>query len=203
MLWIVVTSPVFLSDEATFLHRLLANGVDIIHLRKPGASAADCARLLEELSAEDRSHIVVHDFFELAEPYGLRGIHLNARRNIVPEGYSGHVSRSCHSLEEVKQHKDNCNYVFLSPIFDSVSKQGYASAFTDATLRQASEQGILDNKVVALGGVTPDKHLCCFADKSHGYRLLRVVMAFVFLSFLCCWQKFLRHFLCCIYSRFL
>ena len=157
MLWIVVTSPVFLSDEATFLHRLLANGVDIIHLRKPGASAADCARLLEELSAEDRSHIVVHDFFELAEPYGLRGIHLNARRNIVPEGYSGHVSRSCHSLEEVKQHKDNCNYVFLSPIFDSESKQGYASAFTDATLCQASEQGILDNKVVALGGVTPDK----------------------------------------------
>ena len=63
MLWIVVTSPVFLSDEATFLHRLLANGVDIIHLRKPGASAADCARLLEELSAEDRSHIVVHDFW--------------------------------------------------------------------------------------------------------------------------------------------
>ena len=63
----LVTSPVFLSDEATFLHRLLANGVDIIHLRKPGASAADCARLLEELSAEDRSHIVVHDFFELAE----------------------------------------------------------------------------------------------------------------------------------------
>lgn len=63
MLWIVVTSPVFLSDEATFLHRLLANGVDIIHLRKPGASAADYARLLEELSAEDRSHIVVHDFF--------------------------------------------------------------------------------------------------------------------------------------------
>ena len=38
-----------------------------------------------------------------------------------------------------------------------MSKLGYASAFTDATLRQASEQGILDNKVVALGGVTPDK----------------------------------------------
>ena len=153
MLWIVVTSPVFLSDEATFLHRLLANGVDIIHLRKPGASAADCARLLEELSAEDRSHIVVHDFFELAEPYGLRGMHLNARRNIVPEGYSGHVSRSCHSLEEVKQHKDNCNYVFLSPIFDSISKEGYASAFTSESIREAAEKGIIDKRVIALGGV--------------------------------------------------
>lgn len=157
MLWIVVTSPTFFSDEAMFLHRLLANGVDIIHLRKPGTLVSDCEHILKEMSAEDRSHIVIHDFFELAEPYGLRGIHLNARRNTVPDGYKGHVSRSCHSLEEVRQYKDICNYVFLSPIFDSVSKQGYASAFTDSVLRQASEHGIIDNKVVALGGVTPDK----------------------------------------------
>lgn len=157
MLWIVVTSPVFFSNEAMFLHRLLANEVDIIHLRKPGASESDCENLLKEMSAEDRSHIVIHDFFELAKPYGLRGIHLNARRNIVPDDYKGHVSRSCHSLEEVRQYKDICDYVFLSPIFDSVSKQGYASAFTDSVLRLASEQGIVDNKVVALGGVTPDK----------------------------------------------
>ena len=47
--------------------------------------------------------------------------------------------------------------MFLSPIFDSVSKQGYASAFTDNALKQASRDGIIDNKVVALGGVTPDK----------------------------------------------
>lgn len=157
MLWIVVTSPVFFSNEAMFLHRLLANGVDIIHLRKPGASESDCENLLKEMSAEDRSHIVIHDFFELAKPYGLHGIHLNARRNTVPDGYKGHVSRSCHSFEEVRQYKDICNYVFLSPIFDSVSKQGYVSAFTDSVLRQASEQGIIDHKVIALGGVTPDK----------------------------------------------
>lgn len=47
--------------------------------------------------------------------------------------------------------------MFLSPIFDSVSKQGYTSAFTDNVLKQASKDGIIDNKVVALGGVTPDK----------------------------------------------
>lgn len=157
MLWIVVTSPVFFSNEAMFLHRLLANGVDIIHLRKPGASESDCENLLKEMSAEDRSHIVIHDFFELAKPYGLHGIHLNARCNIVPDDYKGHVSRSCHSLEEVRRYKDICNYVFLSPIFDSVSKQGYASAFTDSVLSKASGQGIIDHKVVALGGVIPDK----------------------------------------------
>ena len=157
MFWLVITSPSFIPDEASFLHRLFVHGVDIVHLRKPGATAEECAKLLDGLISDDRRRIVIHDFFELAEPYGLRGIHLNARRSTVPDGYEGHVSRSCHSLEEVKRYKDACDYVFLSPIFDSVSKQGYASAFTDRTLKQASSDGIIDDKVVALGGVTPDK----------------------------------------------
>ena len=157
MLWITITRPDFFPGESVFISRLLASGVDIVHLRKPGATAADCARLLDELPADDRRRIVVHDFFELVGPYDLRGIHLNARRNTVPDGYKGHVSRSCHSLEEVKLYKAACDYVFLSPIFNSISKQGYASAFTDETLKQASSEGIIDRKVVALGGVTPDK----------------------------------------------
>ena len=128
MLWLVITSPSFIPDEASFLHRLFVHGVDIVHLREPGATAEECARLLDDLTSDDRRRIVIHDFFELAEPYCLKGIHLNARRSTVPDGYEGHVSRSCHSLEEVKRYKDACDYVFLSPIFDSVSKQGYASA---------------------------------------------------------------------------
>ena len=157
MLWLVITSPSFFPGEALFIHRLFAHGVDIVHLRKPGATSEECARLLDGLTSDDRRCIVIHDFFELAEPYGLCGMHLNARRSIVPGGWQGHVSRSCHSLEEVKRYKDACDYVFLSPIFDSVSKQGYASAFTDNALKQASKDGIIDHKVVALGGVTPDK----------------------------------------------
>lgn len=157
MLWITITRPEFFPGEAVFISRLLASGVDIVHMRKPGATAADCARLLDELPADNRRRIVVHDFFELVGPYGLKGIHLNARRSTAPDGYKGHVSRSCHSLEEVKLYKAACDYVFLSPIFDSVSKQGYASAFTDEALKQASSEGIIDRKVVALGGVTPDK----------------------------------------------
>lgn len=118
---------------------------------------ADCARLLDHISAAARSRIVIHDFFELAAPYGLLGIHLNARRNEVPDGYTGHVSRSCHSFDEVKRYRPECDYVFLSPIFDSVSKQGYRSAFTPETLSGASEDGIIDSRVIALGGVTPDR----------------------------------------------
>lgn len=157
MLWIVITSPTFFDGEARFISRLLAHGVDIVHLRKPGAQQTECEHLLDKLTADERKRIVIHDFLELAEPYGLRGIHLNSRRSSPPEGYKGHISRSCHSLEEVEKYKTTCSYVFLSPIFDSVSKQGYTSAFTDNTLRQAANDGIIDEKVVALGGVVPSK----------------------------------------------
>lgn len=157
MQWIVITSPSFFEGEDRFISRLLAHGVDTIHLRKPDASESDCAGLLKLLTYGERSHIVIHGFFELAEPYGLKGIHLNSRRNTVPEGYRGQVSRSCHSFEEVAKYKRECSYVFLSPIFDSVSKQGYSSAFTDEMLRSASAEGIIDRGTVALGGVTPDR----------------------------------------------
>lgn len=157
MLWIVVTSPSFFNGEAEFLHRLIACGADYIHLRKPGATRDECSRLLDRMCGEDLKHIVLHDFFELAVRYGLHGIHLNSRCSQVPDGYRGHISRSCHSLEEVVKHKNACDYVFLSPIFDSISKHGYASAFDDNTLKDASARGVIDNRVIALGGVTPER----------------------------------------------
>ena len=49
--------------------------------------------------------------------------------------------------------KKMCDYVFLSPIFDSISKEGYASAFTSESIREAAEKGIIDKRVIALGGV--------------------------------------------------
>ena len=97
---------------------------------------------------------MLHDHFSLAERHGLYGIHLNRRNPVTPEGWSGSVSRSCHTLEEVKQWKPRCNYVSLSPIFDSISKQGYRAAFSREELIQAARDGIINNKVYALGGVT-------------------------------------------------
>ena len=47
--------------------------------------------------------------------------------------------------------------MFLSPIYASISKRGYEAAFTPEMLRTAADEGMIDDKVVALGGVTPDK----------------------------------------------
>ena len=170
---IAITKPDFYDGEAAFIKRLFESGFDIVHLRKPCCRDVarcvhnndlahrvhiDCiCNILNELSSEERSKIVVHDYPELYYEFSLKGIHIN--KNIVkyPEGYQGFKTRSCHSLEEVKLYKDDFDYVFLSPIFDSISKQGYKSAFTEEVLRDASREGIIDEKVVALGGVTFEK----------------------------------------------
>lgn len=51
--------------------------------------------------------------------------------------------------------KPSCDYVFLSPIFDSISKQGYKAAFTPEQIEAA--QGIIDQQVVALGGMSLER----------------------------------------------
>ena len=154
---IAITKPYCENDEAAFIRRLFESGFDIVHLRKPEADINYCRTLLEKLTEEERKKIIVHDYHILYEEYSLKGIHINKNITTLPEGYQGFKTRSCHSLEEVKMYKNDFDYVFLSPIFDSISKVGYKSAFDENVLRKASEQGIIDEKVVALGGVTFDK----------------------------------------------
>ena len=86
----------------------------------------------------------------------LKGIHINKNITSLPDGYSGFKTRSCHSFEEIEKYKNEYDYLFLSPIFDSISKVGYKSNFTKEELLKASTQGIIDSKVIALGGITLD-----------------------------------------------
>lgn len=154
MEWIVITSPGFLQGEADFIDRLFGHGLDRLHLRKPGADIGECRRLLDGISREWLPRIVVHDNFGLCREYGLGGVHLNGRNPIAPPNHEGSVSRSCHSLEEISRYKGECDYLTLSPIFNSISKQGYMAAFGPGQLAAARDSGLIDRRVIALGGVT-------------------------------------------------
>lgn len=154
MEWIVITSPGFLQGEADFIDRLFGHGLDRLHLRKPGAEIGECRRLLDGISREWLPQIVVHDNFGLCREYGLGGVHLNGRNPMAPPNHEGSVSRSCHSLEEISRYKGECDYLTLSPIFNSISKQGYMAAFGPGQLAAARDSGLIDSRVMALGGVT-------------------------------------------------
>lgn len=149
--------PDFIENEANYINQLFEAGLDLLHLRKPDSRIEDCERLLQEINPKWYSGIVVHDHFSLCGKYHLHGIHLNRRNHQVPDGFQGSLSRSCHSFEEVTeaQKEGVFSYVFLSPIFDSISKKGYKHCFANKDLEDAGNNGIIDKKVIALGGVIP------------------------------------------------
>ena len=154
---IVLTAPDFLPDEAQALTALLDHGLHRLHLRKPGSGEARFESLLLQLPAEYYGRISLHDHFALQARHPVGGLHLNGRNPDVPEGFRGLVSRSCHSLEEAARCAPLTDYHFLSPIFDSISKQGYRAAFSEAQLRRAAHEGILTRRTIALGGVTAER----------------------------------------------
>lgn len=149
----VITAPEKLPDEALAL-QIVGNipRVCALHVRKPGCSESEIRSLLESLPPEIRGKIRLHDHFGLCAEYGLQGVHLN-RRNSTPPPRIRSISASCHSLQEVREYKKNCDYVFLSPIFNSISKEGYTGRFSPETLSDAARNGIIDSNVFALGGV--------------------------------------------------
>lgn len=151
---IAITTPNFIECEASVIPHLLQLGVDLVHIRKPSATSEQLALLLNSLPTWCYDQLVVHDCLELANKYNLKGVHLNRRNHTVPDNFKGSVSMSCHSLEEVEIKKDMADYVFLSPIFNSISKNGYNSAFSKEELHNAMKQGTIDKKVIALGGVS-------------------------------------------------
>ena len=160
MQMIVITSPEFFPGEASLINRLMALGIDRLHLRKPGASADDHRRLLQEIEPRWYRRVVLHDCHELVagEESPLGGIHLNSRNphaRLLSAGQT--LSASCHSLDELRQRLPQLDYAFLSPVFNSISKQGYHAAYTPEELQTAASEGLIGSRVVALGGVDMER----------------------------------------------
>ena len=150
---ILITSPTYFVEEDKIITSLFEEGLDILHLRKPDTAPMYAERLLTLIPEQYHKRIVVHGHFYLKEEFRLKGIHLNLRNPNAPEHYKGHISCSCHSLEEVKERKRNYDYVFMSPVFDSISKQDYNAQYSPEEIKKAHKQGIIDKKVYALGGI--------------------------------------------------
>ena len=149
---IALTLPYFYKGEAADISKLLTErGFWRVHIRKPDSFELEMRRLIEEIPEELRHKISLHDHHELAIEYRLGGIHLNSRNPDVPYGWSGIVSRSIHSIEEIASVRRE-DYAFLSPIYPSISKPGYHVDFDFNELRNN-----VNNKIFALGGVTKSR----------------------------------------------
>jgi thiamine-phosphate pyrophosphorylase len=150
---IVLTYPEFIPDEAAQINSLFEAGMELLHIRKPLSRKKSCFELLDEINPKYYSQIKIHDFFDLADHFPILGVHLNYR-NPVYNGERNNlkISKSCHTVEALKQISEY-DYVFLSPIYNSISKPGYRSRFPKVLLQKAAKEGLINEKVFALSGV--------------------------------------------------
>ena len=151
---ILLTSADFFVEEDKILTTLFEEGLDILHLRKPDSEPVYCERLLTLIPEECQRRIVGPDHFYLQEEFDLMGIHLSRRNPRLPRGYSGPVTRTCYAIDEVAQNRQECQYLFLRNVFDSISEPQNRASFTEAELRDAARRGIIGRRVMAEGGVS-------------------------------------------------
>lgn len=151
---IVITQEKIEHKECEIITEMFSLGLQRLHLRKPYASKEELVEWIKSIPEQYHNRIVIHDHFSLVEEFKLSGVHLNKRNPSAPCKTGLSISRSCHSLEEIQEWKDKCDYLTLSPIYDSISKDGYCSSFTEKELR---ESGLINKKIYALGGIKSDR----------------------------------------------
>ena len=149
-----MTKPTFFVEEDKILSSLFEEGLDNLHLCKPGAKPVYSERLLTLLHEDYYSKITVHGNFYLKDEYRLRGIHIEDATTPPPAGYKGNISRTCHSTDELREAKKKSGYVFLGNVFDSLTDSKCKATLTQQQLEEAAHNGLIDKKVYAIGGMT-------------------------------------------------
>jgi thiamine-phosphate pyrophosphorylase len=151
----IMTKSTFFVEEDKILAALFDEGMDNLHLYKPGSSPMYSERLLSLLPKDCLGKITVHEHFYLKNEYALGGIHVDNPEEPIPSGYKK-VGVTCRDLSQLKQLKKMANYVFLRNIFDGLECKDEKSSFSLNQLEQAADKGLIDKHVFALGGMTSD-----------------------------------------------
>lgn len=139
------------SDEQKRIVEFLNNGIDIFHIRKPNLTEEQLKYYLDEFPVEIRNRLTIHNYTFLASEFGLGGVHYNIQNPFIkPIHKDLRKSYSSHSISEMLETIKIFDYVFLSPIYNSISKEGYNSKFR---IEELKELNLINEKVIALGGV--------------------------------------------------
>lgn len=132
---IVLSSPSTIPNEPKLINSMLEEGLEMFHVHKPLFSKAEIEKFIQQIDSKFHDRVYIHSFFP-----------------------------KFHSLDELKGYRPSSTgqLGFLSPIFDSITKEGYKSNFSERMhrfiqLKPELMAAIKGKKIIALGGVDEDK----------------------------------------------
>lgn len=155
---IVLTPEKTLKNEIFSICKIFAADLSALHVRKPDFSKEEMADYLKQIPKKFYKKIVLHSQYELIQTFKLKGAHLTEKSrkstkqiNFLKRNKIKIVSTSFHDLKEIASNRRKYEYAFLSPIFNSVSKKNYKSAFDTEKLKPFLKK--TKNQIIALGGI--------------------------------------------------
>ncbi len=158
MLVIVITPEDIRAGAASEVTEMLRLGGNVrVHLRYPHASDAEVSAVLDAIPRSLWHRVSVHGHDAVVAGHPGVGMHLagDAACPGIPLPPGAALSKSCHSVREAMEAAPTADYVTLSPVFDSISKQGYRAAIDTGAWNV--RQVLRRRTVVALGGMTPGR----------------------------------------------
>ncbi|MGE9291018.1 MAG: thiamine phosphate synthase [Puniceicoccales bacterium] len=158
-----ISPEIEVAGEVGTVCDLLEAGLDAYHLRRPDEPEERTAHFLESLPDDIRPRVVLHQKHEWVDEYGLGGYHWKDRADwgeCAPEiclqrrtGRS--LSRSAHGRAGLVKPRVDWDYIFVSPVFPSISKAGYGSDQSGFEWEQAVRDYPAES-LMALGGIKVD-----------------------------------------------
>lgn len=143
-------------------------GVELIQIREKDLPARELATFTRRVMALPNPHrtlVLVNDRVDVALACGAHGVHLpgnriapESLRRMLPERFV--IGVSCHSREELfRAQAEDADYVFISPVFQPLSKRDGREPLGIPGL-SAAVAG-LQIPAFALGGITPEAIPLC------------------------------------------
>lgn len=158
----VISNENYIKEETKLINWLFDSGLEVFHLRKKQIEYNSYIEIVKNIPSKYHERIIIHDFYELIKEYNFRGVHLSEKKRKSGFELNSEILKtisekklvkgtSVHNPDDVSVMIDKYDYLWLSPVFKSISKNNYFPEY-NWIVRDFAEK----NKLVALGGIRAD-----------------------------------------------
>jgi thiamine-phosphate pyrophosphorylase len=170
-------------SHAEIAHRAIAGGADVIQLRDKACGSRELCRIgrvIREITRKTGTLFIVNDRLDVALACGADGIHLGqddmragTARQIAPPGFI--IGVSVGTLEEaVRAEQEGADYIALSPVFPTISKNDAGPGRGLETLREIRQNASIP--VIAIGGINSGNMNDAIAAGADGIAVISAVV---------------------------
>jgi len=178
---IIISSPISEPNEINLINSLFQEGMELFHVRKPDFTAEEIQSFVTAIGLEYRKQLVLQSHHHLAKALGIHRIHFMESSRITQKESelkrykeSGLIlSTSVHSIDDFNDLQNDFDYAFLSPVYESISKQNYKPK-TDL-FEQINKRTNHTTKLIALGGISDENIKFTLTNGFHDVALLGTI----------------------------